>query len=204
MRETETPKAARRWIAERNGRPSAHASAAHPRILWVCPPRSIPTGQCLKALSQSEQGMNRILFMGGSSLLNCYVVPNCTRISRFIFRQPFLGRLHVSRTAQPSTRRFRASASLRLIGQNELRIFVLLTNACGRLTLWNLACQAKIKRGETPTETKHALAALLGAGGHINEKRLDYEIIVELAENGLAVRTGSGDRDESPFPFGAF
>jgi len=38
MRETETPKAASRRLAERGDMPSAHASAAHPRILWVCPP----------------------------------------------------------------------------------------------------------------------------------------------------------------------
>ena len=41
-------------LAERGDSPSAHASAAHPRILWVCPPRATPSGQCLKALSQSE------------------------------------------------------------------------------------------------------------------------------------------------------
>ena len=55
MRETETPKAAIRWLAERGDSPSAHASATHPRILRVCPPRSTPSGQCLKVLSQSER-----------------------------------------------------------------------------------------------------------------------------------------------------
>ena len=59
----------------------------------VCPPRSTPSGRCLKALPQSEHGMNRILFMGGRSWLGWFVVPNCIRISRLIFRQPFLGRL---------------------------------------------------------------------------------------------------------------
>ena len=52
MRETETPKAARRRLSERGDRPSAHASAAHPLDLSA---EVAPSGQCLKALSQSEQ-----------------------------------------------------------------------------------------------------------------------------------------------------
>ena len=42
-------------LAERGDMPSAHASAAHPRIRWVRSPRSNPSGQCLKALPQSER-----------------------------------------------------------------------------------------------------------------------------------------------------
>ena len=44
MRDMETPKAASRRLAERGDSPSAHASAAHPRIRRVWPLRSIPGG----------------------------------------------------------------------------------------------------------------------------------------------------------------
>ena len=39
---------------------------------------------------------------------------------------------------------------------------------------------------------KQALTALLDAGGHINEKRVDSEIVVELVWNGLEARAGNG------------
>ena len=40
---------------ERGDMPSAHASAAHPRIRRGCPPRAIPCGRFLKALPQAER-----------------------------------------------------------------------------------------------------------------------------------------------------
>ena len=55
IRSCARPRRRRRQRAARGDSPSARASAAHPRIRRVCPPRSTSSGQCLKALSQSER-----------------------------------------------------------------------------------------------------------------------------------------------------
>ena len=73
MRDMDTPKAARRRLAERGDSPSAHASAAHPRILWVCPPRSIPSGRCLKALPQSERRCRTVVTFSNLEVYHGFV-----------------------------------------------------------------------------------------------------------------------------------
>ena len=83
MRDMETPKAARRRLAERSDSPSAHASAAHPRIRWVCPLRSIPGGQCLNVRPQSEHRYRTaVTFSTWRSLTVLSAVPRLAMIGR--------------------------------------------------------------------------------------------------------------------------
>ena len=81
MRETETPKAASGWLAERNDSPSARASATHPRIRIKVYHGFVDHSALGEDLASAVlagvgsfvgegldlRGMNSILFMGGRS-----------------------------------------------------------------------------------------------------------------------------------------